>query len=366
MEESCAHPIPVGLVISLAITSAFSGCASAPSLAELKALTAPHRESTAPAGLRDGRATFRQYFNAALSAAGSDGEAWLLRLEDEPKSDVTALPRHASPQRLHIVVVTGAFADCVAEDGLPFRTAIPVLRQAGHRVETLRVGGRSGTEHNARQIADHFERHPDLGDLPLVMIGYSKGTADILGFLDHYPTLARPVTAVISIAGAVAGSPLANRASTLYALFSHLPTPECPAGDGQVVHSLRTDVRREWMAKARLPDSVRYYSIAAIVTREHVARALAPAWRLLLRHDRRNDGQLLARDALLPRSTVLGYVQADHWAVTLDLEEHRTFSVQRDDPRRFPRLALLQAIVHQVSDDLGPRAAGGIQPQVAG
>lgn len=358
-----APSLPTFLCTAVALLAAVSGCVSGPSSSELKALPAAHRDDTAPAGLVDGRARFRHHFRASLSPADANGDSWLLRLDDEPRPGPPPAPVPDPLRRLHLVLVAGAFAECLSSDGLPFREAVPVLRQAGHRVETLLVGGRSGTEHNARQIAAYFEKHPDAGDLPLVMIGYSKGVADILGFLDHYPELARPVKAVVSIAGAVGGSPLADGASGLYALFSHLPSPDCPVGDGEVVRSLRTEVRREWMARARLPGNVRYYSLVAVADRGRVARVLQPAWRLLLRQDRRNDGQVLARDALLPNSTVLGYVQADHWAVALDLEQHRQFAVHRDDPRPFPRLALLQAVARQVQDDLGaspPAAQGGV------
>lgn len=262
----------------------------------------------------------------------------------------------------------GGCTSCWSQERLPSVWRPTAIRFAQQYLTCVRTGiawtrwswgGRSGTEHNARQIAEHFEKHPERGDLPLVLIGYSKGTNDILGFLDHYPTLARSVGAVVSIAGPVAGSPIANGTSGLYGLFSHLPTPDCPVGDGEVVRSLRTEVRREWMARARLPETVRYYSIVAIATRARVARTLAPAWRFLLRHDRRNDGQVLARDALLPHSTVLGYLQADHWEVALDLEEHRAFAVHREDARPFPRLALLRAIGRQIGDDLGPSARAG-------
>jgi hypothetical protein len=41
----------------------------------------------------------------------------------------------------------------------------------------------------------------------LILLGYSKGTTDILHFLVAYPDLALRIEAVLSVAGAVNGSP---------------------------------------------------------------------------------------------------------------------------------------------------------------
>jgi hypothetical protein len=70
-----------------------------------------------------------------------------------------------------------------------------------------------------------------------------------------------------------------------------------------------------------------------------------------LKHDRRNDGQLLAEDALVPGSTLLGYLHADHWAVALDIEDESPLLAQRKIEARFPHLALLHAILQQVATD---------------
>jgi hypothetical protein len=131
-----------------------------------------------------------------------------------------------------------------------------------------------------------------------------------------------------------------------------MPASQCPPGDGEVVDSLRPAVRKQWLRDHELPRQVHYYSIAAFTTRERVARALVPSWKILLKYGRRNDGQLLARDELIPGSTVLGYLNADHWAVALDIEDDWPLLAQRsvDDP--FPHLALLQAILQRVAADV--------------
>ena len=132
-------------------------------------------------------------------------------------------------------------------------------------------------------------------------------------------------------------------------LFSHLPSHHCPPGDGDVVHSLRTDVRDAWLLDNELPAFVDYYSIAAFTTRDRVARSLVVSWETLLKYERRNDGQLLAHDALIPGSTLLGYLDADHWAVALDIEEESPLLAHREEEAQFPHRALLYAILRQVA-----------------
>jgi hypothetical protein len=85
-----------------------------------------------------------------------------------------------------------------------------------------------------------------------------------------------------------------------------------------------------------------------------MSAALVPAWKLLLKHDRRNDGQLLARAALIPGSTLLGYLNADHWSAAIDVESVHPILGARPDPAPFPRTALLEAILLQVAESRGP------------
>lgn len=326
-----------------------SGCTSLPTLDELVEPPAPHLAVDAPPGIVDGRARFRTYFcDAAVEC-----ERWLHQLPDEQPSVAGAATGRAN---LQLLFVTGAFSECFGEVARPFAQAIGELSGGGDRFATIVVGGRSGSEENARQIAAYLDEHPADPGLPLVLVGYSKGTTDILQFLVDYPARAAAVDAVVSIAGAVGGSPLADRFGGLYNLtLSHLPTGRCEKGDGDVVDSLRTDVRRPWLAEHELPDHVRYYSLTAFTVRDRVARALVSPWKMLLKLDRRNDGQLLPRDTLLPDSTVLGYLNADHWAVAMRLEDDLEFFAARRDGTPFPHTALLQAILRYVGED----AAGG-------
>jgi hypothetical protein len=339
--------------LGLAANLALAGCVSMPTTEELRRAPPPHLAPGAPGGIVDGRAGFRRLFCDSLQQQ-SEGDGppvgcdfWLHRLDDEPAAAELQRPPTSTP--MQVLLVSGAFSECFGKYARPFHSAVGPLRDRGYRVDTIMVGGRSGTEHNAREIADYLEAWPARPGMPLVLIGYSKGTSDILQFLVDFPEHAQQVDAVVSVAGSVGGSPLADDFDGLYEfLFSHLPSGHCPPGDGDVLHSLRTDVRDEWLRENALPAGVDYYSIAAFTTHERIARALEATWEILLKRSRRNDGQLLAHDALIPNSTLLGYLNADHWAVALDIEDESPLLAHRDVDAQFPHFALLQAILHQL------------------
>lgn len=356
------RPATTGIFTAVALASLLLyGCASLPTPRELRSLPSPHLGPQAPTDIVDGRGDFRRLFcEASEEDAAPEStepcEFWLHRLDDEPRA--SDKPKSIPPSRLQVLLVTGAFSECFGDEALPFGSAVDRIRDSGHRIDTIVVGGRSGTAHNAAQIAEFLDQWPVQPDLPLVLVGYSKGTSDILQFLVDFPEHARQVDAAVSVAGSVGGSPLAESFGGLYDfLFSHLPSGHCPPGDGDVVDSLRPELRDQWLRENELPASVRYYSIAAFTTRDRVARALVPSWEILLKHGRRNDGQLLVEDALIPGSTLLGYLDADHWAVALDIEDESPLLADRREDARFPHYALLQAILRQVATDSGTASA---------
>ena len=340
---------------------ALAACASFPDPSELTATTAAYPGGALPASF-DGRARYRQIFcelvagrpDADVGAPGCDDLVW--RLRDEPSPGVSKqLPTLA--EGLRIFVVSGAFSDCRAPATIPFEDEIRRLSAQGTRIAPLMVSGRSGASHNAGQIAEALRDANVAPDERVVLVGYSKGTVDILEFLTSYPDAAQPVVAVVSVAGAVQGSPLADDGDWWYrTLFSKAFAGTCDPGDGQVLHSLRPDIRKAWLQAHALPDRVSYYSLAAFTTEEHMSHGLKPTWRALARYDKRNDGQMVVGDAVIPGSTLLGYVNADHWDMAIALERQMPQLSGRDDPRSLPRSELLHAALLYVSESL-PRTA---------
>ena len=74
----------------------------------------------------------------------------------------------------------------------------------------------------------------EAGAPRLVLIGYSKGAPDILEAVVAYPEIRRHVAAVVSAAGAIGGSPLANDAEQYQAdLLRHFPGATCGPGDAR-------------------------------------------------------------------------------------------------------------------------------------
>jgi len=354
---------PGSLLIALL---ALGGCATTPGAGEL--LLAPVQVKTvadAPA-MRDGRPAFRAAFCSMLREerlASSDDIAcdrWLWRLSDEPAGDANRVILPANPEHLEVVMVTGAFSECVGEASRPYSAGAARLQAAGVKVRTIVVGGRSGTSHNARQIADALAASQVGDERRIVLIGYSKGGLDILRFLVDFPDLAARVDAVVGVASPLFGTPLADLAEPAYAaLVAKMPYEKCPPGDGEVMASLRPDTASGWLAANPLPAGVRFYSLAAFTTRDHVARALVPFWKHLGGTDVRNDGQVVATDSVIPGSTLLGFANADHWGVAQTIETEHPVLAARQDPALFPLEQLFVAMVAFIADDLAQNARSG-------
>lgn len=324
------------------------GCAAVP-LADEPELPALQLRVLQQPAVIDGRSRFRQILCGVRPDAC---ETMLVRLRDEPvASGETGLPAH--DPRLRVLFVPGAFQECFAEAADPYEEAMRRLRLSGVSVDLLPVGGRSSSEHNAEQIAQAIRAQPPLDDVRLVLVGYSKGTMDILVFLVRHPELAHRVAAVVSIAGAVNGTPIADRYSGLFDLVSWVRAGRCEVGDRGVVRSLRRSERVRWLAQNQLPGNVAYFSLGALTRDESTARLLAEPRRELTTVTAMNDAQTLFYDQLIPGSTLLGYANGDHWAIALPLQEKWPYWGGNPAGVRYPRDDLFEAIVLYVAEALG-------------
>lgn len=316
------------------------------------------------AGIIDDRARFRQIF-CALDA--DHGARFSIRRacreslqqlagEDPPSSRPLSLsPPPVAMPHLHIVIIPGMFGHCVKHWALPLQDGAAYLRSQGYRVDTLDVGGRSSSEQNADTIGRALPRMLKPNER-LLIIGYSKGMSDILETLATHPEAIPRGSAIVSLAGIVSGTPIADPTARLDRLVAHVPMPSCGSGDQGALQSVSRQHRIAWLADHPLPADRTYFSVAAFTDKAHVSRPLEETYRQLSKIDPRNDGQVITTDAILPGSHLLGYLNADHWALALPLArnvpELRSVFARRND---FPREILLEAIVRSVEEADQPR-----------
>ncbi len=299
----------------------------------------------------DGRARFREIFCATLSKhpdrLNRGCDELLHRLPDEaPVASATRpLPEHDTA--LNIVLVPGVLSDCVKSITPAFGTAVRHLQSLGYQAQVLQVSGRSSSLRNAQDIAQLVSQLSSQSAGDLILVGHSKGAVDILEFLVAYPELAARVRAVISVAGAINGSPLGAWAAHGYDKWlRNVPLPDCPRGDGLGLASLDRNTRLKWLATHPLPQHIRYFSIGAFTLLDRVVAPLRPYAEALSRIDPRNDGQLLFYDVIIPGAELLGYANTDHWGIAIPIEDrHPILRVLLSAHDWYPRDVLMEALV---------------------
>ena len=229
---------------------------------------------------------------------------------------------------LRIILVTGAFAECFPKMGKPYHDAAARLEKNGYSIDTIVVSGRSSSSYNAAMIAKTFEGLELKAGERLVLLGYSKGATVILHFLVNYQELAKKVTAVLSVAGVINGTPVADKfAETYENWFKNTHIKACEPGDGGVLKSIKRSVQFPWLAVNPLPQDVRYFSVIAFTNRENVQPGLLLTYDLLRNIDPRNDGQVIFYDQVIPGSSLLGYINLDHWAIAVPVKEKTSAAV---------------------------------------
>ncbi len=317
------------------------------------------------AGITDARGRFREIYCAVRNDHGArlpfdrpcETNAALWQLPGEPPPSGRTVALGPSAAGLTVVMVPGLLAECLRSKSTVFADSRANLEAQGYRTDYIQTRGRQASEINAVIIRDAIEALPHASRI--ILVTHSKGTVDALTALANWPDLADRVVALVSVAGAVNGSPLADTVPDWVAQMAEsIDLPECPRGQGvEAADSLRRATRLTWLTTHAWPARVHTYSLVAAAGPGDMSAVLRPFDRVLARTEPANDGLVVASDAIVPGSVLLGYANADHLAVAMPIGANApvlaaTLMTHND----YPRAVLLEAAIRFVEEDL--RLAG--------
>jgi hypothetical protein len=337
----------------------------------------------AAAGVADARVAFGRVFARELAAdprfADDAAERWLHGVGSATASLAASERAMIAAGGTVVIVVPGLFGDCLGPWSVPFGNGSSpetgsndTLPQAyagfaGLGLRGMRlapVHGRASVARNGERLAGLLREQAARAEVEsIVLVAYSKGVADSLHAIELLADdgVAPPkLRALVSVAGTVMGTPVADHFAALYDAVGRRFAPlECSASEGGELDGITRAERLAWLAAHPPPSGIAYYSIVAHQPRDEMSPALRPTARMLEAIDPRNDGQVLAADAILPRGTLLAEARADHWAVALPRDQHPELLLRALGPRgEFPRDALFRATITWVLEHLdGPAGA---------
>lgn len=362
MRANVTHKPTECILLSLAVLC-LSGCGLNPKVPYSTEFDPAAELAESGREVTDGRGRFREIFCTILEEHGRDlpdympCEEALTRVGAEPPPSGQPVYLGPTADDYLIGLVPGLGWECI-KGWLDFDNSGPDhLNDFGYDTTLVEVDGLSGIANNARQINEFLTGLPaEYNERHFILLGYSKGAPDLLEFLVTYPQTADRVVAVVALAGAVWGSPLAIEGTQDQAeLLTKVPRSQCDEGDGGAVESLRPHARRKWMQTHTLPEHIRYYSVVTYPDpKSRMSAGLKPGYReLAKRFDARNDSQVIFADQVIPGSKLLAFPNADHWAMAVPVARQHKFAAWTFvNHNEYPREAFFEAIIRYIEEDL--------------
>ena len=300
----------------------------------------------------DRSADFASLFCSVLRKENPDTGEWEdcgHYLDGVPASP-KAVALNAIPREYRVLILPGFMSSCVSSVQAMQQGQEHLRKEHGLEVEYLQLPNAS-SEDNGAQIAAYLKQHAADDSRKYIVVGYSKGAPDFQVGMAHDAKAASHVAAFISLAGAIGGSPAAEALPSIIDRYTKsLNLGTCQGDIAQAARSLRSDLRHEFLRSH--PDPVvPTYSIAATSERDSTSKMLLQAWMMLSAYDSDQDSQVTKHDAIVPGSSFLGELHADHLAVALAFEQSPDMR-SLVDHNHYPRAALLESLVRFVAGDL--------------
>jgi hypothetical protein len=220
-------------------------------------------------------------------------------------------PPAADPARYRLLFAPGFLAACFP--GVhTFGDVVEAARKQGYAAQVLATGGRNNVAANARLIAEQIDRLPP-DNRRLILVGHSKGAIDLLTVLAARPDIAARTVGVLTVAGALLGTPLADALYGAYGVtLGAFPFSSCARGEGDAVADLSPRTRRDWWNQVGSTLRTPVYSLVTLPDLERLSPTLVASFAGLSRLSANNDGVLLVRDQVAPGVQLLGIVNVDH------------------------------------------------------
>ena len=287
-------------------------------------------------------------------------------LHDLGETQITPTPvvLPDTPSDLVVIIVSGVLWECVSDVALPFgrgksvdiATEYDYLLPRYATIDVVHVRGIATSEHNAKIVEEAIRKHKNAANV--IVAAYSKGVPDTLEALRRLGSeTPGNLRALVSVAGVVSGSPLADWLNRYKSFLQILPTPSaCSHVNENFLKSISRDRCLHWLAQhwKNMPQGIRYYSLVTFTTPQRMHWFLRMLYAKLAEVEPRNDSHMLIHDQVLPGAKLLGYVNSDHWAVALPFNRSLRSFWNRllRNHNAFPREVLFEAILRYVEADL--------------